>query len=105
MMNRIKEIGIYRAIGVSKKNLKFRFAIESLVLTLLTLGVGFLFTSVFVSLCLKASKMVSEIFFYPLWYALILLGFLCLLGVLCGILPIVSLLRKTPSEILAKYDI
>ena len=105
MMNRIKEIGVYRAIGVTKKNLVFRFAIESLVLALLTLGVGHLCTSGFVGLSIKVSPMVEQIFFYPFWYAFILLGFLCLLGVICGILPVLSLMRKTPSEILAKYDI
>ena len=105
MMNRIKEIGIYRAIGVSKKNLIFRFIIESLVLTLLTVGVGHVATGSFIAMSLKASPMVADTFFFPLWYALIIFAFLCLLGVICGILPVLSLLRKTPSEILAKYDI
>ncbi len=34
-----------------------------------------------------------------------LFGFLAVTGIVCGILPVVKLLRKTPSEILAKYDI
>lgn len=105
MMNRIKEIGIYRAIGVSKRNLIFRFAIESFVLTALTVVVGYLITSGYIWLCIAVSPMVETIFFYPPWYSLIVLAFLVIVSILSGILPMMSLLRKTPSEILAKYDI
>ena len=105
MMNRIKEIGIYRAIGVSKRNLIFRFGIESLVLTALTVVVGYLLTSGYIWLCIGSSAMVETIFFYPPWYSLIVLAVLLTLSILSGIMPVISLLRKTPSEILAKYDI
>jgi len=105
LMNRIKEVGISRAIGVSKKNLVFKFFIEATVLTTLTVFVGYLVISAFITACLSISPMVSYIFFYPWWYALLLLAFLYLMSTICGILPILGLLRKTPSEILAKYDI
>ncbi|MBE6595769.1 MAG: ATP-binding cassette domain-containing protein [Ruminococcaceae bacterium] len=105
LMNRIKEVGIYRAIGVSKKNLVFKFLIEALVLTTLTVMVGFVVCSAFVYACLGISPLVEAIFFYPPWVALALLCLLYLLCTLCGVLPILLLLRKTPSEILAKYDI
>lgn len=103
IMNRIKEIGIYRAIGVSKRNMIFKFFVEALVLTTLTVFIGFLFMSIIVSLIYKN---VGAIFvFYPVWYALIVFVFLYAICLLCGVLPILTLLRKTPSEILSKYDI
>ncbi len=105
LMNRIKEIGIYRAIGVSKKNLTFRFFVESLVLTTLTVFVGYLLTGAFLGVCLGISPLVKNIFYYPLWLAIADLVILYALCIVCGTLPITSLLRKTPSEILAKYDI
>lgn len=105
LMNRIKEVGINRAIGVSKKNLVFKFFIEATVLATLTVFIGYLLTSAFITACLGISPLVSSIFFYPWWYALLLLAVLYLMSVVCGILPILGLLRKTPSEILAKYDI
>lgn len=105
LMNRIKEVGIYRAIGVSKKNLTFKFLIEAAVLTTLTVFVGYLLTSAFLFVCLGVSPLVEQIFFYPLWLAGALLVILYVLCLFCGTLPILSLLRKTPSEILAKYDI
>ncbi len=105
LMNRIKEIGIYRAIGVSKKNLVFRFLIESLLLTTLTVFIGYIVSSAFIFICLDMSSMIEGIFFYPIWLAGIVLAILYALCVFFGILPIKSLLRKTPSEILSKYDI
>ena len=105
LMNRIKEIGIYRAIGVSKKNLRFKFFIEAIVLTALTVFVGYLLTSGFIFACLGISPMVEQIFYYPLWMAGAVLAVLFAISVFFGVLPISMLLRKTPSEILAKYDI
>ena len=105
LMNRIKEVGIYRAIGVSKKNLTFRFFIESAVLTVLTVLVGFLLTSAFIYGCLSLSQLVESVLYYPIWMAGAILALLIFISLFFGTLPIRSLLRKTPSEILAKYDI
>ena len=105
LMNRIKEVGIYRAIGVSKKNLIFKFFTEAFVLATLTVLIGYLITSTFIFVCLNLSPLVASVFFYPIWMAGIVLAVLYALSLICGTLPILSLLRKTPSQILAKYDI
>lgn len=105
LMNRIKEVGIYRAIGVSKKNLVFKFFIEAVVLATLTVFIGYLVTSGFLFVCLGMSSLVADIFYYPLWLAGAILTILYVISLFFGTLPIISLLRKTPSEILAKYDI
>ena len=52
-----------------------------------------------------SSDTCEKLRFYPGWLALIVLVFLAVLCLACGTLPILMLLRKTPSEILAKYDI
>ncbi len=105
LMSRIKEVGIYRAIGVSKRNLIFRFLTEAFVLATLTVFLGYLATSGFIFLCMNASPLVAEIFYYPPWVAGVVLAILYVLSLICGTIPIHSLLKKTPSEILAKYDI
>lgn len=105
LMNRVKEIGIYRAIGVSKKNLVLKYLIEAAILTLFTVFIGYLVATVFINACLNASPMVETILYYPFWLAGIDLVILIGLCLACGILPITQLLRKTPSAILAKYDI
>ena len=105
LMSRIKEVGIYRAIGVSRRNLAFRFFIESLVLTTLTVFIGFLISSAVMRLWFGVSPLMTELFFYPLWMAGGLLVILYAVCLFCGTVPVLSLLHKTPSEILAKYDI
>ena len=105
LMNRIREIGILRAIGVSRKNLVFLFAVETAVLVSLTVFVGYLLSSGFIGLCLSASGLVSEIFYYPVWLALAVLLVLVLIAAFCGLVPILLLTKKTPSAILSKYDI
>ena len=105
LMNRIKEVGIYRAIGVSRKNLIFKFFVEAIVLTALTVLVGYVLSSAFIYVCFGMSSLVESIFYYPLWMACADLCILCALSLFFGTLPIMGLLRKTPSEILAKYDI
>ena len=105
LMKGIKEVGIYRAIGVTKKNLIFRFFIESAVLTALTTLVGFLLSSAVMRLWLRATPLMANIFYYPIWLSGVLLFLIVGVCLLCGVLPAATLLRKTPSEILAKYDI
>lgn len=105
IMSRIREIGIYRAIGVSKGNVVLRFTIEAMLLASNTVFLGYLLSSLFIRLLEYTSPNASEILFYPIWYALIVLLVLCGLTVFCGIIPILTLLWRTPSEILAKYDV
>lgn len=104
-MLKVKEIGIYRAIGASKKNIVFRFLVESLIVAAFTVLVGYVLSSAFIWACLGISSLLESVFFYPIWYALIILAGLLAIVSICGIIPSLLLLRKTPSEILAKYDI
>ncbi len=103
VMGRVKEIGIYRAVGVSRRNLVFRFAVESLVLAAGTLLVGYLLACYLIGRV--SSGVLSAMFWFPLPLALSVLALLLGVTVLCGTLPVRLLLRRTPSEILAKYDI
>ena len=106
MMNRTREIGIYRAIGAKRSNIIFRFAVETAVVLLLSAALGYLIASVAVGyISYKATFGAESMVYYPLWMAVVLFVFLFVTGIICGILPVIKLLRKTPSEILAKYDI
>ncbi len=105
LMGRVKEIGIYRAIGTSKKNLVFRFLVESLVLVLFTVFMGYLFSSLFIWACFGISAAMETVFFYPLWYSLLILVIMFAICIFSGIIPIISIITKPPAQILAKYDI
>ena len=105
MISRIKEIGIYRAIGAKRKNLIFKFWIETIVLTTLTVFIGYLIASGLLGVwSLKAGAM-KDILYYPVWLGLITIVFLYGISSICGLIPILMLLRRTPSSILSKYDI
>ena len=105
LMARIKEIGIYRAIGVSKKNLTFRFLVEAFVLTTFTVFIGYLISSTALFGLSASVSLLDTILYYPVWLAGAILAIIYAVCLACGLIPILSLLRKTPSEILSKYDI
>ncbi len=105
LMSDIKEVGICRAIGVSRRNLIFRYFVETLVLYVLTVLLGFLVASGALFWLTSLHGVVSQILYYPAWMALVTLSGLFGVSVLCGLAPILSLLRLTPAQILSKYDI
>lgn len=104
MLSKVREIGIHRAVGVSKKNLLFKFAVESTAIALQTLLVGFAVGAYFAN-TLASGGVTASSFYFPFWLGALTLIFLIGTCILFGILPIASLLRKTPAQILAKYDI
>ena len=102
-MSRVKEIGIYRAIGVSKKNLTFKYLIETLLVTTLTVFIGYLLSYLLISLIISTLDITA--LYFPAWLAALILVVIYGFCTLFGLLPVMGLLRKTPSGILAKYDI
>lgn len=106
LMASVRQIGILRAIGVSRRNLLFRFFTESLVVFTLTVLPGYLLASGMLAwLEGEAGTLMENAFYYPAWLAALTVLFLAAITVLCGTLPILSLTRKTPAAIIAKYDI
>ncbi|MBP5445869.1 MAG: ATP-binding cassette domain-containing protein [Acholeplasmatales bacterium] len=105
MIHRIYEIGVLREIGASRGKIYRIFFVELLVLIFMTTMIGY-FASLI--LCHFANKKIGGLiglFRYSPLYALG--GFVVLLSVsvIAGMLPIFTLQRKTPAEIVAKYDL
>jgi hypothetical protein len=105
MLGRIKEIGVYRSIGATKADIYKIFVSEILVFTTLGSLSGYLFMTYIVSQVENMFQGVLTIFHFPLWIALAGILAIYLVNLLFGMIPIFGLLRKTPSEINAKYDI
>lgn len=103
-MSRVREVGILRAIGVTKKNLVFRFAVETALLLALTMVPGYVLSAWFIG-SLSGAPLFSSLFYFPAWMAVTLFAVIASAAVLFGVLPALLLLRRTPSEILSKYDI
>lgn len=101
MISRIYDIGVYRALGVKKRNIYKIFFVQTLFLTTISSFVGWIGVSIFI---LKINK-TAELFFYPWFVAFGSLAFIYIINIIVGMLPVFSLLRKKPVEILNKYDI
>ena len=104
---RIKYLGILRSIGVTKKNILFRFSVENVVLFFKTVFPGYLAASI-VLLFLEYNRslpIASEAINYPVSLCIATGIILFIMMVLTGLLPPNSILSKSPSDIMAKYDI
>lgn len=104
MVSRIKEIGIYRATGVSKSNISLKFFYESLALILFSVAIGFLLIGLPIMI---ASYCVPTIMGVYLNWWMFLLSFIGIVGLmlLACMLPVWMFLNKTPIEILSRYDL
>ena len=105
LMPRVREIGIYRAIGASKSNVLYRFLIENMVLVGGTVVPGFLITYALISSAMISSEKVLQVLYLPVGLAAGTLGFVLLICALSGVLPVIKLLKTAPADILSKYDI
>ncbi|MEG2561521.1 MAG: ABC transporter ATP-binding protein/permease [Clostridia bacterium] len=104
-IKRIKQIGVYRAIGVKSKNILFRFWVEGMVIFACTILIAFVIVSSVLGGLGVFGGMVNQIFYYPSWLALVTLLGLVTMTSACSLLPVVAIVRKSPAQILAKYDI
>ena len=97
-----KEYGIYRAIGVNRSNLLFKEFISSLVGNVL----WYLVYMAIVTTLLAVRYYITNIAFGS-FIALTLAGFaasgLIIIGI--SLIPYLFVLFRSPSEILASYDI
>ncbi|MDD4069899.1 MAG: ABC transporter ATP-binding protein/permease [Candidatus Izemoplasmatales bacterium] len=105
MLNRIKEIGVYRAIGASKRDIYKIFLSEIIAFTIVGSVISY-FAMSFILLRLQAS--VSEyltLFVLPPHLFIGGIVGIFVLNIVFGMLPIITLLIKKPAEITSKYDI
>jgi ABC-type lipoprotein export system ATPase subunit/ABC-type antimicrobial peptide transport system permease subunit len=105
LISRVYEVSVYRSLGASKNEVRKMFFVEIILTTSFSSVVGYL---LMVLLLLRAESTVSDyisIVHYP-FMALVygVLG-LYLVNIIFGLLPVNTLLRKTPSEIMTKYDL
>lgn len=103
-MSRIKEVGIYRAIGTKKSDIYKMFMGEIIVITSIASVPGF----ILMSLILKEFTKISMLENYYMIDARIMLISLILIygfNIIVGLLPVVNTIRKTPAEILARTDV
>ncbi len=103
VLERTKEIGILRAIGASKKDVKRVFIAETIIEGLIAGGLGvfiaFLFT-IPINLIVGAFAQIDKIANLSIINALVLIGLSILLNVIAGIKPASMAAKKDPVEAL-----
>ncbi|MDD6302923.1 MAG: ATP-binding cassette domain-containing protein [Bacillales bacterium] len=104
MLSEIYSIGVRRELGEKRINIFGRHLLDSMVVNLLTVILGFIIASIFLTSKFSSISSLLGINFNLLFY----IGFGLMIYLLCsfiGTIPIMVLLRHTPSEIAHKYDI
>lgn len=101
LAGRIKEIAVYRCIGVAKNNIIFKFFAEAIMILTTAVLPAFIVTgAVFIYLS-SLANMVS----LTLGFWLISVVATSAILIVISLLPVLNLLRKTPVQLLSKYDI
>lgn len=100
----IYDIGVFRAIGINKRSIMFIYAFQILIISLKSTLVGaliyYLITSTVASIPLIEIPISMDFRVF-----LISTISLILINILIGTLPVTLYLKKTPSQLLSKYDI
>ena len=99
VVERIKEIGILRAVGARKKDIKRLFNAETFIIGLAAGIVGIAVTyllSLILNLILGALAGVSTIAALPIWQALIMIGVSVILTLISGLIPASAAAKKDP---------
>lgn len=103
-LSRVKEVGIYRAIGVKKKDIYTMFSGEIVAITVLATIPGILFCSYILYLISQISMLNGMIIINP---TIVLISIITtfIFNLIVGLIPVFNTLRKRPAEILARTDI
>lgn len=104
LISRIYEVSVYRALGVSKNDIRKMFITEIILITSMTSLVGYLLTTYLLLKLQAVAEDFVEIFhisFLSLFGGIVLIY---VINIASGLLPVSTLLRRTPAEILSKYD-
>lgn len=107
MISNIYSIGVYRSIGATRFTLIKKFIAETFVLALMTCFIGYAVSSIGIGAVITVLNVVFEVSILTVDWLFVGVGSILMfvLIIFFGILPIISLLKKTPTAICSKYDI
>ncbi|MGD9605476.1 MAG: ATP-binding cassette domain-containing protein [Bacilli bacterium] len=103
LISRVYEVGVYRALGVKKSNVYRLFVSEIVLISIFSSLIGVIASSIFIAQVNNIAGM--DLIEYPWFISVVSLVFLFFCNLIIGLIPVATLLRLTPSQILSKYDI
>ncbi len=103
-LSRIKEVGIYRAIGVKRLDICKMFVGEIFAITTIAGLPGIILMAYFLRVASKIKYLSNYILIN---YGVVLLAIIIIyvFNIIIGLLPVINTIRKRPAEILARYDL
>ena len=107
MINDIYNIGVYRSLGASRSKIYTRYFSDVTVMVTFTALISYIVVTVayFTAIDSINEYWGMELFSKNPLIPIVGILILYAINLVFGLLPIFTLLRKTPSEILVKYDI
>ena len=105
LTRRVREISIYRALGIHKHEIKATFALEYFLTTLMTSFIGIIIGTILIN-ALRNSlfNMIFKVRATSLSFLVASLGII-FANVLIALVPVSMLLRKKPAALLTHFDI
>ena len=103
-LSRIKEVGVYRAIGVKKKDIYRMFSGEILAISTIASLPGFLFMAFIISRLIHVSYL-RDMYLMNSGVLLVCIIVIYGLNLIFGLMPVWRTIRKTPAAILARTDV
>ncbi len=103
-LSRIKEVGIYRAIGVKKSDIYKMFMGEAFAITTLTSIPGVLFMGYCINV-ISDIKYISRNYIMNWGVILLCIVIIYVFNIVVSLIPVFNTMRKTPAQILARHDL
>jgi len=103
-LSRIKEIGILRAIGVKKIDILKMFAGEIIAITTLSAFIGIILMSYIISMLVKINYLKDSFVINPLIFIINTI-IIYVSNLIFGLVPVLGIIEKTPSNILSRNDV
>ena len=103
-LSRIKEVGIYRAIGVKKSDIYKMFTSESFAISTIASLPGVLFIGYCIHV-LSDINYVSRNFTMNIYVVVLCILLMYFFNIFVGLIPVFNTMRKTPAQILARHDL
>ena len=103
-LSRVKEVGIYRAIGVKRRDIYQMFSGEIIAITTLA-GLPGLLLMAYILYVLSGINYLSRMILVNPLIVILAIALTYFLNLIIGLFPIYNTIRKRPAEILSRYDI
>lgn len=103
-LSRIREVGIYRAIGVRKSDIYKMFMSEILYTTVIYGFSGIIMAYLLLDALVELNEF-KDLFYVSIPSAIICMVVILVFNLIVGLIPVMRVVRKTPAEILSRKDI